>query len=101
MLGTAIIALHSINMVRFAQAPQGSVCLAYHFIVFQKIDNWSKVVFFKNRTSNNEQEAEIAVTLTKLYPAPGPITRDNIFAFFAATIENPVSPTCTVTITFK
>jgi len=30
--------------------------------------------------------------LTKLYPAPGPITIDKAFTFLAAPIENPVLP---------
>ena len=30
--------------------------------------------------------------LTRLYPAPGPITNDKAFTFLAAPIENPVLP---------
>jgi hypothetical protein len=29
-----------------------------------------------------------------LYPVPGPITKDDKFAFFAACNEKPVLPTC-------
>lgn len=37
---------------------------------------------------------EIVRKLTKLYPSPGPITKENMFAVFAAAIEKPDLPTC-------